>query len=1688
MSTVRLNLNALRKRKPQSFFADPLGTLASADDGGFKASRRQVLKSAAIAAAAMTPRALSAKSAVAPALRGAFALKEDGQALHFMLGQKICWTIDPAHFSGDPTLTFDRSDEHLLIRLRNALYPGTQIPADLTLLIRTRLTDCSMKLTMAFGKFKSEGSLENWLAGAAPFKSDVQLAHEIQTSSAGTVLKLGGTARAKFFPTWTFQLNGTSIAMLHGIGEALRSDDVKIALRTSDDSHAISDSASGGHSTHFTLQKGSANWSIEHGIESERHWKLDLQNECLDQVRFEAFDHESGPVHAIVAEQTANTVGAALRLHAIKAIAGESFVLPLKGARMAILYNALGEERAFTAQYDETATWLHTNGCSLLVGAPKAVSNEPIESAPFEVYSRNGILEHMHCEPALLKIAVPMSGALVDVSDVPEGTRLAITTVKESREHKIENPFLASLALHDNGDENAILRFPANFVIGVVRPDDLLVLKFEFINMEFKSEGKDGLRLTKKAGKDGLGSYLVVHFPPQNIAEQVFFLTTDVPFAEPSSASLGLSPKSGYKPDTSGNETPAPPPVQARAASPSRLAFYIPAEVDFISYSLKALLDWTRLVPSLVPVAFPPPPPPWTIYYLPVGSFKQAKLISRDVGSNFKYNGTKLSRAQLNVQLAGATQKPTPQILTDVRHSPKFTVTTNQSLKQQAISNIQQHTKVSLSSDSLSSIGDLISQTIPGSKVILIPGLLDLTLRPPHLYETALETPYRLILSPNQFAGWAHRADLLTETDAKGIAWTELWHTRLGVKRTDSDNNITIDEQDDYYRTLRAVWSPDYNPNDGPDFAQNPKHFPADDPFFRMSLDRRDRHELVELTAGFAIPNLPDTDKRVIRAERLMLSSQGAWMNTRGAWDVPFVAAKPLSLEEWRHRSAMGRDNYVRVVYKGFLFPFGHRASLIKVTERRFEWQPGGYNIAYLRQRMFIVVRQPLKQYPADFQPNGGRKLPFQSVEITTLVTPNIKKPDTEAIYPGDPQTAFWPHIAADDPGQSFRFHCIGTDWEGRRIEFVAPLAFIDNTRAYTFGSGSAIDLAVSKYAKDTAKSLIAFSGQKIAYADARKAGDTTFETTTITFGAEKPDPSTTSTQLGSYDQPGFYPTLESAALHIEAVKQIVAMGGPTPMKYHTSFVQKAWDGLHNPGQVFLQVIGEPIGLGFGGSGGASTDKVGGLVTPSMAISGLSRLSGPLSGNIDVPDALPDPSTLPAALKGVFDPKDFFGKLDPSSIQLLGGLSLMDILKLVGGEAADASGLKDAMEANLKDLVNNAANQITTEVIDALPKSPIPAYITQMIYDAEAAASQVQNALKIPKQIQILFKWNPTVQEFGPFKIDGAPDSILSLSALLVIPINAPVIPTPDPSKGLPDPSTFKAPSLGTPVYTVLAKLQTFTLDLFGVIAIKFNSVTFKMESGKKADINADIEDVSFEGPLAFVNDLEKVIPSDGFSDPPSIEVTPTGVKIGFDLALPTISVGAFSLSHVALGASLNLPFTGAPLRFRFHFCTRENPFLLTIYCFGGGGFFAIELGLDGLETLEASFEFGAAVALDFGVASGSVSIMAGIYFKLTKTATGDECLITGYVRVNGNLDVCGIISVSIELYLEISYDSGPPKKCWGEATLTIKVSVLFFSIGFSTTMRKEFVDPALQLKDYMVADDWAAYHLAFADNFQVQQ
>jgi hypothetical protein len=79
------------------------------------------------------------------------------------------------------------------------------------------------------------------------------------------------------------------------------------------------------------------------------------------------------------------------------------------------------------------------------------------------------------------------------------------------------------------------------------------------------------------------------------------------------------------------------------------------------------------------------------------------------------------------------------------------------------------------------------------------------------------------------------------------------------------------------------------------------------------------------------------------------------------------------------------------------------------------------------------------------------------------------------------------------------------------------------------------------------------------------------------------------------------------------------------------------------------------------------------------------------------------------------------------------------------------------------------------------------------------------------------------------------------------------------------------------------------------------------------------------------------------------------------------------------------------------------------VSCFGGGGSVEVGLGLDGFESLTLVLEFGAKIAIDLGVASGGVSVMAGVYINIEEQNNGlQKTELTGFVNLEGNLDVLG--------------------------------------------------------------------------------
>ncbi len=1529
MGRTRLDLAALRaNRLLRPPGGEPTLDHLLASEGGLTLSRRELLSLAGVAVLTVPP----LTKRLGAGLLGSFHLRRESKRAAFCLGNRERWVIDTSRFGGAPRLEVTEEADLVRVRLTGATWPGTGVPADLVAEARKALSGWRLRLQLAWGKLEAEAPLEAWLAGAEPARASGRLETHSVALGEGSSLALGGTAQVEFRPDWTCRLRGSQVATVSLPGAEVAADTVTLGLAAPEAPSVLRQPAR--RRAVVVLERGNRSWPLGAALAVGHGDSLAAEGHTFDSLTIESGETARGLVrHAMVA-QGEGEAGAGFRPGGgLQGTEGQDFSLPLRNPRYAIAFDGPAPEAALVADYPENPVWMRLDGCSIRLGQDPA----DLAGAPFESVARGGRLRWTRCEPALLGVAVALPDALVEAVPEEPGARMMLlaangaTAAPPSRVPTAEQPTVrpATGTVLTRPGIGVSLRLPP-LVLSIIRHQDLLALTFRFTNLRLQVQSGKPAVLTRINAANP--AFVNVEFPPQHVGEEALFeADSDYPTSkEYHPAGVPPDPDAG-KSDTDPFNGP---PLKARLGGPTRLSFRIPDDIKQIPYTLRNLLDWSKWDLSVSPRALPGPLPP---RFKVVREGGKARILAPEATSKLAPSGPRTGPARA----IGPVTPPAGPVSTAT--SPA----------------LQPSAGVMLPAE----IMNITPQMMAAMAEVKAPG--------PD--QTSVEAPYRLMLSPNQSAGFLHAIQ-----PVKRGKQTELWHTRLGVKGDNGNlydlsyeyawdgNSLRVvkftpgEDPFDALRTVRAIWSQDYAETCPPH-----NNLP-----FRMSLDGHDRCELVMLTSDWKIK---DCLQRVVEARRLMLTSLGAWLDTRYGAELPL--GEGLSVEEWRHIATMGRDQFVRVVYKGYLFPFGHRAALVKVTERKFE-RLGNQNYAILRQRMFIIVREPLKTYVAYGQAHDGRAMPFRRVRVTTLVTPNLGKPENSPVLPNNysAQGGFWPMVGS----QPFPFHYEAEDWVGQRSDFLAPAIFVGvenvpGTKNSVAFDAASSDLIIKHYLlpKNDDRRQVEMLGQEVAMAESKTPGDTSLEVTRFTLGAEREDSTKTypALDLEVNNQPRFYPTLERAEVRLTAVAQATGGASDTAIVLHKGYVEGGWGG--NPGEVFAAMApGSALGLNF------NADQAGGLAMPNLDIKGLSRSFGPVGGDID------------KLAGGNFDPMSFFSDF----ALLFGVIPLGKIIEAVFEEMQ------------------------------------IPGLVTEM----------EKNASGVPTAQIVRFGWHPKIKswpdEDKPI-FEVAKGAKLSLEAMLRVDLQG-----------------------GEPKAIVKGSLPNFGVNLVPVgsinyfIRVTFKNINFAAETGKKTDVNVDMGEIKFGGPLSFVNILADLIPLDGFSDPPYLDVDSSGVVAGYSLAIPGIGVGVFSLQNISFGAELRLPFLGAPLSMRFAFCERESPFLLSVSMFGGGGFVALEVNPSGLQLVEASLEFGGNFAFDIGVASGGIYIMAGIYFKLESS----EVELSGYVRMGGSLSVLGLITISLELYLGLTYKSAG-NQVWGQAKVSVSIEILFFSFSVSFTVERQF-------------------------------
>lgn len=1101
------------------------------------------------------------------------------------------------------------------------------------------------------------------------------------------------------------------------------------------------------------------------------------------------------------------------------------------------------------------------------------------------------------------------------------------------------------------------------------------------------------------------------------------------------------------------------PPVPARAANPSKLVYAVPKGTA-IDFTIEGLLEaMGSLELEVAPVATPSPGFTFLPGVITIGD--QGSLIGK-----LLTGATTRGVDQIAVRKIAETTGPRfrGRGAVGLVEAQRGLVAANRLIRSRILTAPGRvFTPGPAAGGAVRNPGQVVN---PGQvfdpEQIFVPGpVLTVTPRPhkPLAHETAIEAPFRLILSPSARGGWAHARKPVGSAPGDR-ARVELWHSRLAVR---SDGGL--DELDDDQRIVRAIWTRDL---DGA--------LPAN-PFNSLPI-ANDRERIVKQTSGSE--DAPKVTPPPVHARRLALSALGAWLDLH----VQFPSADRYPdgfgpMTSWDQVSPMGRDQFVRIVDPGYLYPLGHAAYLVRIMWRKVVGSPPQ---AALFKRMFIVLGDPDRSF-------SRRDMPFIAAHVGPLRTPDLQQPAA-----GESARFFWPQaVGAAEP---LKWKVDGSDHDGATIHLDAPLLFV---RAAAGVTQAEIDAETGAH---SARMTVDAYGQTIAFAPAL----TDAQATPGSAGARASAEAASLDWKGVSGKVSSEPFMVRASVVIPAIQRLTPGAGPEMVTYPQTYKDHGFDG-GNVGNVFLE-LDSPTSLRFG-----SSEHSGGFIQPDVAVGGLARSTGLVA---DVGEAA----------AGTFDPAKLFGAGLP---KLFGLFSLADLIP--GGPLAlapkfvteqldrvssllhDLDGLAmaladidfepiasqlpgeiDAVQTAVKDLLAGSGAPATA-ALNAL-KTQLAAIGAQVASLADAvpglnmapfARAQLDRllaalrpALDVAKLVDLLGAIAQFVQGLHP----GGGEFRTHLEWKTVL-NSSPILTFEDPLVLSVDARASAGHAAGI---EVAAQLTNFHLNLLPgapLMQVGFDRIAFRAGGSRKPEIDVVFGGLKFVGLLGFIEVLRKVIPLDGFSDPPFVDISAEGISAGFTLAIPNVAVGVFSLTNISLGADARVPFLGQSISVGFNFCTRERPFTLAVFPLGGGGFVGLRLDPTGMILLEMSLEFGAVVALDFGVASGSISAMGGVYIRLE----GPGGSLTGYFRIRGEVDVLSLISASIELYMALTYafDTG---KMVGEATLTIHVSVLFFSASVSIHVQRTFAgsngDPTgrqVLLPDGgTVSETWNLYCGAFAD------
>ncbi len=843
-------------------------------------------------------------------------------------------------------------------------------------------------------------------------------------------------------------------------------------------------------------------------------------------------------------------------------------------------------------------------------------------------------------------------------------------------------------------------------------------------------------------------------------------------------------------------------------------------------------------------------------------------------------------------------------------------------------------------------------------------------------------------------------------------------------------------------------------------------------------------------------PALPPT------APFLDLSALGGTMSARGSW--PDFS--------WEQHVVLGRDMSMRTESRGVLYPFGHRAVLVKTSNRQLLPEGGGPADAGLLEQSWLIVTDPVRGPSEDA--TLARVLPFDEVEVLERVVP-LGVPGEQVLVSlrrvpkrldalveekrllEEEQRVVDGSISGLVEQTKIDFRTIGEEEKQGPLSQVSPLwAQIGEQEARQTASGD-WDAAHPDHMETFDQTTTdPFTGETL-----------TETVTQMVPGDPNPDP------WGQRDQ-NFLEGLRAQARPFEDQLAAIEQGIQNQIASlvdEASFL--AAGGALGAAMARLQEL-----KGIVPERGAQIDAIvaeaaqdhpvavwpqsphGGTLHLPIRCDGV-RLSMPVLFLYD--ENLPDTDDWPA-----------FAPLSDATVQRdignvwnaeegrhvpVAGIPLdlvrapeqapndvLPVQRLTFGASTDPGGGFRAVLEEAQ-VVLAAAQELVPGVNDAVRVVYSEAY--RLRGEVEHAALDLVEAIKVdfsaaadqaggliapnfaatvlgrfdgpisPETLAGLVTQKPDLATvFGATKLLGIP--LGSLLAPITEAIPKPLKIVPEPGGGarmswtdltLKDHGPLRVTKGKTKLELTVVRSPTTTttschLDSFALVLppgpvelvrLDFDTLAFTQEQGRPPDLDVKGLKVKIGGDLGLLEALQDAVKLDDVA--PRVHSSSNGMSVDYTLAVPEVTAGMFLLQNIAVRAAVDVPFDGRPIVTTLAFASRDKPFHLGVSVFGGGGYLLFEIDDGGIRTLEASLDFGAAVAINIGIAKAEVHALGGVRFKLE----GDLVRVSGFLRIGGSVDILGLVSVTVELRVELTYEA---PRLTGRATAVIEIDVTFWS------------------------------------------